>query len=193
MESLRRDFNLSLMRSVLVGILDPDNRLQFVRDKILSNFQKMRTEITNLFCHGIEEGLVPRDSNIVTNAARKDQDPSCPPCQPTEQQPSPNMFAIGKGGTFRCWSCDPPDFAVKDCPIPLIPEVAERLRTKGAGKGGNMGGFHNQWNSRGKGKDNKGEGKGPYNGFQPKGKAGGKGLRSPTPTEEQWTAQQWAE
>ena len=200
-EKMGKDVDLSLKRSVLIGILDPDTRMHFVRRRILGDYQEMRQELSNLFCNGLEEGPVPMDVGAVAAAASQptvnpaptNADWGCQPCGPAT-----GTYAFGKGGTvFKCWNCDSPDHSASSCPWPLKQEVAERLermKTKGKGGGktgkpGNWGSGKpsgwgtNQWNPKGNGKGK---------GFPGKGK-GGKGVNSLTTPENQWQGDPWSD
>ena len=174
-ERCSKDIDISLKRSVLIAILDPDTKMSFVKDKILGDYMKMREELTNLFCDGLDGGAVPMDCNSVSvNASTHNHQQvaqqhmqaqtgmhnqqnhwDCPQCT--------GLNAFGKGGRppVKCWNCGG-EHPTKLCPEPLKPEVAEKVReyenrqmsNKGKGKGGEW--RPNPWGSKGKGKDGKG-------------------------------------
>ena len=87
-ETLGRDVEMSLKKSVLIALLDPTTKLDFVKSKILNNYEEMRRSLTQIFCHGLNEGPVPMEVNSMT---RTDQELECPRC---DQQPQ-GISALG--------------------------------------------------------------------------------------------------
>ena len=177
---LGREPDVSLKSSILVAVLDPQTKRDFVKQKILSNYAEMRKELTNLFCHGLDGGAVPMDCDSIAKsqqdqAGQYDQQFVCGPC---ENQPGAmGLNAFGKGGPLKCWNCDGDGHPARLCPHPLKPEIAAKIAEKGFGKGGpntgkgytakgswNSNTAKGGWNSKGskgKGKDGKGgKGKG---------------------------------
>ena len=95
-ERCSKDIDESLKRSVMIAILDPETKLHFVKEKILGNYRKMRDELTNLFCHGLDGGAVPMDCDAVGTS----YEPRCSPCTGNEDSTGLNAF-----GTVECWNC----------------------------------------------------------------------------------------
>mgnify|MGYP003334537251 CR=1 FL=1 len=90
-ELLSKDVDVALEKSVLIAILDPETKLYFVRQKVLSDHVSMRKELTSLFLHGFGSGAVPMDCNSVGII---DESPICQSC---ESQDPLTLNVIGKG------------------------------------------------------------------------------------------------
>ena len=89
-ERTSKHLDKPLKRSVLIAILDPDTKLTFVKHKILREYSKMRKELTNVFCDGLDGAPVPMDCNALSppGADQRGTSTQAQQQQPT-QQPTP--------------------------------------------------------------------------------------------------------
>ena len=134
-DRLGKDVEPSLKKSVLIAMLDPSTRMDFVKSKILNDYTEMRKQLTILFCHGLNEGAVPMEVNSMEKAGQKFEDPAPMECTPCEQQPG--LYAIGNqnhGKGVQCWNCLGYGHPARMCPKPLMQEWQQPWSPKAKSK-----------------------------------------------------------